>query len=197
MITLNEIEEALYGLLRAGRNQGFNDSYENEMRKASQAFTQLAELREKYVLVPREPTKELCEAIGVAIDGDLPLVDILARAARSYAALQKLASEIGKLVEVGERCRSYKLHKDPDIKDYEYLEIGEFECPMCEGQGTVDGEQHVNVRGEVSAMNVLFSGIGQDMVDWAEFHKTAIEARPTLKAIHDNLTKFGKDTSHE
>ena len=128
---------------------------------------------------------------------DLCPSSVIREAARSYAALQKLAPEIGKLVEAGEKCRSYKLHKDPNHKDYEDIEIGEFECPMCDGQGTVDGEQHVNVRGEVSAMNVLFSGIGQDMVDWAEFHKTAIEARPILKAIYDNLTAFGKDTRHD
>lgn len=73
MITLNDIEEASYCLLCAGHKQGFNNYYKDEMRKASQV---LAELRKEYVLVPREPTKELCEAIGVAIDGDLPLVDM-------------------------------------------------------------------------------------------------------------------------
>lgn len=127
---------------------------------------------------------------------DLCPSSVIREAARSYAALLKLAPEIEKLVEAGEKCRSYKLHKDPNHKDYEDIEIGEFECPMCDGQGTVDGEQHVNVRGEVCSMNVLFSGIGQDMVDWSAFHKRAIEARPALKAIHENLTKFSSEAKH-
>lgn len=71
-------------------------------------------------------------------------------AAQSYAALLKLAPEIGKLVEAGERIKDLVL-------------CGEWE---------------------------------QDQAD-SEFLSLADDMHPTLKAIHDNLTTFGKDTIHE
>ncbi len=46
-----------------------------------------------------------------------------------------------------------------------------YECPCCDGQGEVDGEQYINISGK--AMNVLFSGIGNEFIDARNFYEQA------------------------
>lgn len=101
-------------------------------------------------------------------------------AARSYAALLKLAPEIGKLVEagrhIGETAHNLTIREDYDVPPHKALALF----------GT-DGD-----------LLAIFEGdyMGSDMDD-AEFFIAAANSRPTIKAIYDNLTAFGKDTSHD
>lgn len=96
------------------------------------------------------------------------------------AALQKLAPEIGKLVEagrhIGETAHNLTIREDYDVPPHKALALF----------GT-DGD-----------LLAIFEGdyMGSDMDD-AEFFIAAANSRPILKAIYDNLTAFGKDTSHD
>lgn len=67
---------------------------------------------------------------------------------------------------------------------YEIAEIdetGTCECPMCEGEGYVDARQFINFDGV--ALNVCFSGIGDEHVRWQK--------------LFDDFLKLLKDQTHD
>jgi len=59
-----------------------------------------------------------------------------------------------------------------------------FECPMCDGEGCVDGEQYINFDGV--ALNILFSGIGNEFIKWQKFFDATVEALPAIRALKTN-----------
>lgn len=87
------------------------------------------------------------------------------------------------LVGLRKNCKPYGYHtkKDLDEAMHQVLEEGEFSCPMCDGEGNVEGVQHINLKGDVIAMNVLFSGIGNDFIKWQKFHDAAANFFNRLK----------------
>lgn len=111
--------------------------------------------------------------------------DAVLNAAKSYAALLKLAPEIGALVEAGEKCTKFALDTAKSFDEGESCE-----CPLCDGEGVVETDTYMNMDGV--ALNVQFSGVGDEFTSWHKFVEIAANTRPTLKAIHDNLTKWGE-----
>lgn len=64
-----------------------------------------------------------------------------------------------------------KLPKPPTKGDYKKAQIIDeeesYDCPMCEGDGCVTGEQYVNFDGK--PLNILFSGIGNEFQEWQKW----------------------------
>ena len=59
-----------------------------------------------------------------------------------------------------------------DLNTAEIHEDGlTYECPLCQGDGYVDGHQYINVSDK--ALNVFFSGIGSEFVDARRFFDAA------------------------
>lgn len=66
-----------------------------------------------------------------------------------------------------------------------------FECPFCEGEGAVQGNQYINMGG--TACNVLFTGIGPEFKNLEAFYNASLEALPALIALVEEMEKFLKD----
>lgn len=60
-----------------------------------------------------------------------------------------------------------------------------YDCPMCDGQGTVEGNQFINF--DDKPLNVMFSGIGDEFMHWQAFFD--IVASTDFTALRTALTQ--------
>ena len=62
-----------------------------------------------------------------------------------------------------------------EYKNAEAIEHSEYyDCPMCEGEGTVEGSQYINF--DNKPLNVLFSGIGDEYKQWEKWFSDVLAA---------------------
>jgi len=80
---------------------------------------------------------------------------------------QQLADDIAKVMELDEK----RPMLDLDLDTSQIHERGYFECPACDGQGEVEGEQYINIG--AYALNVMFSGIGEEWMAAKNFYTQA------------------------
>jgi hypothetical protein len=108
------------------------------------------------------------------------------KAAQQYAALLKLAPVIAALVEAGEKATQGEMNvfKTVDVIGVQNTEH--------------DFAYTTSDKGEVFFMDCKGAAYWRNQAEEnAEFIAKAANTRHTLKAIHDNLTKFGKDTTDD
>ncbi|WP_313349120.1 hypothetical protein [Paracoccus sp. (in: a-proteobacteria)] len=82
------------------------------------------------------------------------------------------------------------LHKSAtagNLDTAEIKQIGSFECPLCDGNGEVEGEQFINYDGV--AVNVLFSGIGEEFQDNSAWYSAISREWPQVSARLTALTE--------
>ena len=84
----------------------------------------------------------------------------------------------------------------PSKGNYKSAEIKEesdyYDCPCCEGEGYVSGKQYINFDG--LPLNVLFSGIGNEFMEWQVYFDAVIKQREALK---QSMLEAAKGESHE
>lgn len=89
---------------------------------------------------------------------------------RAALLLLEIWEPLQEMVEARGKCTQGNLKSFMDSPHGAY-EVGlNYECPMCAGEGIVEGEQYINF--DDAPLNVLFSGIGDEFVKWQEFWQT-------------------------
>lgn len=80
-----------------------------------------------------------------------------------------------------EMMKLRKMYAELTNGDYRAAQVIEksehYDCPMCDGGGTVCGEQYINF--DDKPLNVLFSGIGDEFIKWQKFFDAAIASIKT------------------
>jgi hypothetical protein len=83
--------------------------------------------------------------------------------------------KINQLIEAGDKATKL------DLSSAEYFDEGQRDCPLCDGEGSVHTETYWNL--DDVPLNVQFSGVGKDHVNWHSFVTAAANTREAVKAM--------------
>lgn len=94
-----------------------------------------------------------------------------------------MTQKIDDLIAAGEKCTKFALDTAQSFYEGETCE-----CPLCDGDGYVVTDTYMNMDGV--ALNVQFSGIGDEFINWQKFVKLAANAREDIKAMRDEVKRL-------